>query len=76
MGPAAASSESAQLGPAKFCEVLCQRPTHFLLPRRKRVETLPLLSLLSPVPLFHREVSAQQPRLSSPITDYYFYYYY
>ena len=66
----AASSESARLGPAKFCAVLCQRPTHFPLPRRKRVKTLPLLSLLSPVPLSHPELSAQQPRLSSPITDF------
>jgi hypothetical protein len=40
------------------------------------VKTLPLLSLLSPVPLSHPELSAQQPRLSFPITDYYFYYYY
>jgi hypothetical protein len=72
-GPAA-SSKSARLGPAKFCEVLC--PTHFPLPRRKRVKTLPLLSLLSPVPLSHPELSAQQPRLSFPITDHYFYYYY
>ena len=66
--PAANLRDSALRNSAKCCASV--PPTFSSHARRKRVETLPLLSLLSPVPLSHREVSAQQPRLSSPITDF------